>query len=347
MNTSDFDYDLPEKLIAQVPASERTASRMMVVHRDSGEIEHRHISDIGEYLMSGDLLVVNNTKVIPARIFGHKAETGGAVELLLLEPLVEGRWLVLCRASRRPKVGNVLLMANGRIKATVTEVGEVGRLEVSFESESPLLEILEEEGMTPLPPYIRRSVDDSRNESDKERYQTVYALEPGAVAAPTAGLHFSEKLLHELSEKGVKKAEVTLHVGIGTFRPVKVDKVEDHCMDEERYEIGRESAADISATREAGHRIVAVGSTSVRTLETVMAANGKIKECRGRSDIFIYPPYEFRAVDIMLTNFHLPKSTLLMMVSALAGTDLMKQAYRAAVQQKYRFFSYGDCMLIL
>jgi len=347
MNTSDFDYDLPEKLIAQVPAENRTDSRMMVVHRDSGVIEHRHISDIGEYLVAGDLLVVNNTKVIPARIFGHKAETGGAIELLLLEPLAEGRWLVLCRASRKPKVGNVLLMANGRIKATVVAVGEVGRLEVNFECESPLLEILEEEGITPLPPYIRRSPDDSRNESDKERYQTVYALEPGAVAAPTAGLHFSEKLLQELSNKGVSKAEVTLHVGIGTFRPVKVDKVSDHRMDEERYEIGSDAAASISETQKDGRRIVAVGSTSVRTLETAMVADGEIKACNGRSDIFIYPPYEFQAVDVMLTNFHLPKSTLLMMVSALAGTDLMKRAYREAVENEYRFFSYGDCMLIL
>ncbi len=347
MNTSDFYYDLPEELIAQVPAVERTASRMMVVHRDSGLLEHRHISDIGEYLTSGDLLVVNNTKVIPARIFGHKAETGGAIELLLLEPLAEGRWLVLCRSSRKPKTGNVLLMANGRINATVVAVGEEGRLEVSFECASPLLEILEEEGMTPLPPYIRRSSDDCRNESDKERYQTVYALEPGAVAAPTAGLHFSEKLLQELSNKGVGKAEVTLHVGIGTFRPVKVDKVADHRMDEERYEIGGDAAASIRETRKAGNRIVAVGSTSVRTLETAMAAGGEIKACNGRSDIFIYPPYEFKAVDVMLTNFHLPKSTLLMMVSALAGTDLMKRAYREAVDKEYRFFSYGDCMLIL
>lgn len=347
MNTSDFDYELPEELIAQEPAVERTASRMMVVHRDSGVIEHRHISDIGEYIVAGDLLVVNNTKVIPARIFGHKAETGGAIELLLLEPLAEGHWLVLCRSSRRPKVGNKLVMANDRITAEVVAVGEVGRLEVSFECDGALLKILEEEGETPLPPYIKRSSDDSRKESDKERYQTVYALEPGAVAAPTAGLHFSTELLHELATKGVNKAEVTLHVGIGTFRPVKVDLVADHRMDEERYEIGEDSAAAIRATREAGHRIVAVGSTSVRTLETVMDAHGEIKACEGRSDIFIYPPYEFQSVDIMLTNFHLPKSTLLMMVSALARTDLMKRAYAEAIRERYRFFSYGDCMLIL
>ncbi len=347
MNTSDFDYDLPEELIAQVPAVERTASRMMVVHRDSGLIEHRHISDIGEYLVAGDLLVVNNTKVIPARIFGHKEETGGAIELLLLEPLAEGRWLVLCRSSRRPKVGNRLVMANGRIIAEVVVVGEVGRLEVSFDCDGQLLEILEEEGETPLPPYIKRSADDSRKESDKERYQTVYALEPGAVAAPTAGLHFSSKLLQKLESKGVSKAEVTLHVGIGTFRPVKVDKVADHRMDEERYEIGEDAAKAIRKNSEAGHRIVAVGSTSVRTLETVMATHNEIKACEGRSDIFIYPPYKFQAVDVMLTNFHLPKSTLLMMVSALSGTDLMKKAYAEAIRERYRFFSYGDCMLIL
>ena len=347
MNTSEFDYELPQELIAQEPAEERTASRMLVVHRESGLLEHRRISDIGEYLDAGDLLVVNNTKVIPARIFGHKTATGGAIELLLLEPLADDRWLVLCRASRRPKTGTNLLLANDRISAEVLAVGEEGRLEVRFSCSEPLLDILEEEGEIPLPPYIKRETDDSRKTADRERYQTVYAQEPGAVAAPTAGLHFSSGLLQELANKGVGKAEVTLHVSIGTFRPVKVDIVTDHRMDEERYDIGCDAADSINAARNAGHRIVAVGSTSVRTLETVAAEYGEIKECSGRSDIFIYPPYEFRAVDVMLTNFHLPKSTLLMMVSALAGTDLIKRAYAEAVRERYRFFSYGDCMLIL
>lgn len=347
MNTADFDYDLPEDLIAQVPAVRRTDSRMMVIHRNNGLIEHKRISNIGDYLDRGDLLVVNNTRVIPARIFGHKSETGGAIELLLLEPLVEGRWLVLCRSSRRPKVGNILVMANDCINAEVVAVGEEGRLEVLFKCDAPLLEILEVEGVTPLPPYIKRSVGDVRSEADKERYQTVYAIQPGAVAAPTAGLHFSEKLLDELRNNGVEKAEVTLHVGIGTFRPVKVDKIIDHKMDQERFEIDQDAASLISQTREKGKRIVAVGSTSVRTLETVAGEYGKIKACSGRSEIFIYPPYKFQVVDVMLTNFHLPKSTLLMMVSALAGIALIKKAYAEAIENKYRFFSYGDCMLIL
>jgi len=347
MNTSDFDYELPEELIAQVPAPERAASRMLVVHRETGVLEHRCISDIGEYLNAGDLLVVNNTKVIPARIFGHKEETGGSIELLLLEPLGDDAWRVLCRASRRPKVGNRLLMANGHIVAEVLSIGEAGRLDVRLESDGPLLDVLEREGETPLPPYIKRTADDDRKASDRSRYQTVYASEPGAVAAPTAGLHFTPELLEALSEAGVSKAEITLHVGIGTFRPVSVDSVSDHRMDEERYEVSDTAAAAIRDTRAGGGRVVAVGSTSVRTLESVVAAHGDIVACSGRSDLFIYPPYAFKAVDAMLTNFHLPKSTLLMMVSALAGSDLIKRAYTEAVRERYRFFSYGDCMLIL
>lgn len=347
MNTSDFDYELPEELIAQAPAPERCASRMLVAHRDTGLLEHRCISDIGTYLDPGDLLVVNNTKVIPARIFGHKEETGGNIELLLLEPLGDDTWRVLCRASRRPKAGSRLLMAKGRIVAEVLSVGEAGRLDVRLESDGPLLDVLEREGETPLPPYIKRTADDDRKTSDRSRYQTVYASEPGAVAAPTAGLHFTPELLDSLAEAGVRKAEVTLHVGIGTFRPVSVESVSDHRMDEERYEVSDVAAAAIRDTRKTGSRIVAVGSTSVRTLESVMAVHGEAVACSGRSDLFIYPPYTFRAVDAMLTNFHLPKSTLLMMVSALAGIDLIKQAYAEAIREQYRFFSYGDCMLIL
>jgi S-adenosylmethionine:tRNA ribosyltransferase-isomerase len=347
MKTSDFDYDLPEELIAQEPAPQRTDSRMMVLNRSNNSIEHRHISDIGEYLHSGDLLVVNNTRVIPARIFGHKTASGGAVELLLLEPLGGERWLTLCRASRRPKVGSFLSLANGRISAEILAIGEEGRLEVSFKCNEPLLKILEEDGITPLPPYIRRDIQDARAASDKERYQTVYARTPAAVAAPNAALHYRHSLRTQLAEGGVTKAEITLHVGIGTFRPVKTDIVSEHRMDEERYEINENAATQINRTRSSGGRIVAVGSTSVRTLETVMRDHGEICACSGRSDIFIYPPYNFQAVDTMLTNFHLPKSTLLMMVSALAGRDLIMQAYTEAVRKRYRFFSYGDCMLIL
>ena len=348
MKTSDFDYILPEALIAQTPAERRESSRMLVVHRDAGAFEHRSIADIGEYLVSGDLLVVNNTKVIPARIYGQKTETGGNLEFLLLEPLSDDNtWRVLCRASRRPKIGNHFAFANGRITGEVLAVGEAGRLDVRLVCDEPLLDILEQEGETPLPPYIKRTENDFRKESDRSRYQTVYASEPGAVAAPTAGLHFSQELLSSLGARGVQKAEVTLHVGIGTFRPVSVDRVDEHRMDEERYEISESAAADIQRTRKVGGRIVAVGSTSVRTLESVASAHGSVRACRGRSDLFIYPPYEFKAVDVMLTNFHLPKSTLLMMVSALAGSDLMKRAYAEAIKERYRFFSYGDCMLIL
>ncbi len=347
MNTSDFNYDLPEALIAQEPAASRSASRMLVVHRESGTLEHCSVSEVGRFFDSGDVLVVNNTRVIPARVYGRKAETGGRVELLLLEPLSDDRWLVLCRASRRPAVGSRLMLANDRIQGEVLGVGEEGRLELRFICDSPLLEILDQEGDVPLPPYIKRVADDKRKLSDAERYQTVFASKPGAVAAPTAGLHFSPELLAELSGMGVSKAEITLHVGIGTFRPVSVDIVSDHRMDEERYEISESTALQIRAARESGHRVVGVGSTSVRTLETVMAEQGEICACSGRSGLFIYPPYRFKAVDAMLTNFHLPKSTLLMMVSALAGRELIMNAYAEAIRERYRFFSYGDCMLIL
>ncbi len=347
MRTSDFDYDLPPELIAQQPAAERTDARMLVVHRETGMLEHTRIGAIGNYLRQGDLLVVNNTKVIPARIYGTKAGTGGAVELLLLEPLADDRWLALCRASHRPTPGMRLLLANGRIQADVLQQGEAGRIEVRLQSDGPLYEVLEQEGDVPLPPYIKRTEGDARRTDDAERYQTVYASQPGAVAAPTAGLHFTPALLAQLQAAGIGKAEVTLHVGIGTFRPVSVEDVREHRMDEERYEITPEAASAIQATRAGGGRVVAVGSTSVRTLESVMHREGCIRAATGRSDLFIYPPYDFQAVDAMLTNFHLPRSTLLMMVSALAGTDLIRRAYAEAVLERYRFFSYGDCMLIL
>jgi len=347
MKTSDFDYELPPELIAQEPAPERSEARMLVVHRQSGLLEHRRVSSMGDYLHRGDVLVVNNTKVIPARIRGVKAQTGGAVELLLLEPLGDEVWLALCRASHQPKPGMILLLANGRIRGEVIRQGVAGRLEVRLAADGPLLDVLEREGEVPLPPYIRRAAGDGRRATDADRYQTVYASRPGAVAAPTAGLHFTPALLERLAEAGVGKAEVTLHVGIGTFRPVDVEEVHEHRMDEERYEISAEAAAAIHAARAGGGRVVAVGSTSVRTLETVMQRGGTLAASSGRSDLFIYPPYAFRAVEAMLTNFHLPRSTLLMMVSAFAGTGLIRRAYAEAVHERYRFFSYGDCMLIL
>jgi len=347
MRTCDFDYELPPELIAQQPAAQRTDARMLVVRRDTGALEHSRVAAIGQYLRQGDLLVVNNTKVIPARIYGIKEKTGGAVERLLLEPLGDDIWLALCRASHRPAPGTRLLLANGRIQADVLKQGDAGRIEVRLQSDGPLYEVLEQEGDVPLPPYIKRTHDDARRADDTTRYQTVYASQPGAVAAPTAGLHFTPALLAQLQAAGIGKAEVTLHVGIGTFRPVSVEDVREHRMDEERYTITPETANAIQTARTGGGRIVAVGSTSVRTLESVMHRKGQICAATGRSDLFIYPPYDFQAVDAMLTNFHLPRSTLLMMVSALAGTDLIRLAYQEAVRERYRFFSYGDCMLIL
>jgi len=347
MKTSDFDYALPPELIAQEPASIRTDARMLVVRRAAGTLEHSRVSAIGDFLCRGDLLVVNNTKVIPARIYGVKTETGGAVELLLLEPLGGEVWLALCRASHQPRPGTSLLLANGRIRGAIVRQGEAGRIEVRLTSDGPLFDILEQEGEMPLPPYIKRVAGDGRRASDAERYQTVYASQPGAVAAPTAGLHFTPALLERLAGAGIGKAEVTLHVGIGTFRPVDVEEVREHRMDEERYEIGDQAAAAIRAARGGSGRVVAVGSTSVRTLETVMQRTGVIIAGSGRCDMFIYPPYEFRAVDAMLTNFHQPRSTLLMMVSAFAGIELIRQAYAEAIRERYRFFSYGDCMLML
>lgn len=346
LRTSDFDYELPEELIAQAPAERRTDARMLVVHRETGELEHACIKDIGKFLKAPDVLVVNNTRVIRARIYGNKVPSGGAIELLLLEPTSDDAWLALCKASRQPRVGGKLSLADGRIQAEVLRVGEAGRIEIRVQSPKPLLELLEEVGDVPLPPYIHRSRSEG-NQQDRDRYQTVYASTPGAVAAPTAGLHFTPGLLAELDSMGIQKAEITLHVGIGTFRPVSVDSVDDHKMDSERYEVSTEAADVINRARAAGGRVLAVGSTSVRTLETVCDQSGAIQAGSGRSDIFIYPPYACKTVDAMLTNFHLPKSTLIMMVSALAGRALILRAYHEAVQNRYRFYSYGDCMLIL
>lgn len=344
MKTDLFNYDLPPELIAQHPPERRELARMMVLHRDSGQIEHRAITDIVDYLRAPDVLVLNNTKVIPARIFGHKTASGGKVELLLLEQTAPAEWKVLMKTSRRPKIGDELVLCSGKARARMICDGEQGEAVLKIESEQPLMEILDEEGVPPLPPYIaRKEQTRAQIEADKQRYQTVYASEPGAAAAPTAGLHFTPQLLSNLKDNGINSAELTLHVGLGTFRPVSAELITDHEMHHERYAVSTKAAETISTARQAGGRIVAVGSTSVRTLESV----DPVQAAEGATNIFIYPPYEFKNVDVILTNFHLPKSTLLMMMSAFAGRELMLEAYATAVQEKYRFFSYGDCMLIL
>jgi S-adenosylmethionine:tRNA ribosyltransferase-isomerase len=344
MKTDLFNYDLPPELIAQHPPERRELARMMVLHRQTGRIEHRRIPDIVDYLHAPDVLVLNNTKVIPARVYGHKVSSGGKIELLLLEEQAPGKWNVLMKASRRPKVGDELLLCSGKARARMLSDGEQGEAVLRIESDRPLMEILDEEGVPPLPPYIERKKQTPEQiETDKQRYQTVYASALGAAAAPTAGLHFTPELLDRLKSNGINSAELTLHVGLGTFRPVSAENITDHEMHHERYAVSSRAAETINIARQSAGRIVAVGSTSVRTLESVVP----IREAEGSTDIFIYPPYEFRNVDGILTNFHLPKSTLLMMMSAFAGRERMLEAYKTAVAEKYRFFSYGDCMLIL
>lgn len=345
MKTALFDYTLPPELIAQEPCRERDQARMMVFYRETGRIEHRNVCDLPEYLRHGDLLVLNNTRVLHARLFARKAATGGKVELLLLEDVGGGSWDVLLRASRRPVPGDRLELFDGQASAVLEQDGELGRARIRVESSRPFHELVEAFGIPPLPPYIKRAPEGAAE--DRERYQTVYAEQSGAVAAPTAGLHFTPELFSRLQQQGVDRTFVTLHVGIGTFRPVSAEELEDHRMEEERYEVTEETAERVNRCRREGGRIVAVGSTSVRTLETCAGEDGLLHPGKGRSGIFIHPPYRFRAVDVMLTNFHLPNSTLLMMISALAGREKILEAYRVAVEERYRFFSYGDCMLIL
>jgi S-adenosylmethionine:tRNA ribosyltransferase-isomerase len=358
MQTSDFDYDLPQELIAQEPPAERGASRMLVLHRADGRLEHRRVADLPEYLTAADLLVLNDTRVFPARLQGVWADTGGALELLLLEPLAvpDGTsgtsetacWSCLSGSGRRIRSGQKAVFAGGQIEAEILERTGEGVCTALFRSSRPLMELLENHGLTPVPPYIRRDGDARQSRLDRERYQTIYARETGAVAAPTAGLHFSEALFAALDAQGVRRAAVTLHVGPGTFKPVKAEMVEQHRMDPERYAVPEATAVAVAACRARGGRVVAIGSTTVRTLETVACANGgRVVAASGASSIFIYPPYRFLATDAMLTNFHLPQSTLVMMVSALAGRERIMAAYREAVRERYRFFSYGDCMLIV
>jgi S-adenosylmethionine:tRNA ribosyltransferase-isomerase len=352
VKTTDFDYDLPAELIAQEPLSERGASRMMVVNRAQGSFTHHLVSDLPRFLSAGDLLVVNNTRVFPARVFGTKCRTGGRVELLLVEKREgddrDGVWDAFLKSSGSPSEGEMLDLAGGQIQGEIIKKPEAGRAVVRLRSRGAVFDVLEEAGVPPLPPYIRRSgVLDSRVPADRARYQTVYASRVGAVAAPTAGLHLTEALLDQLRAKGVLRAEITLHVGPGTFKPVKADEPAAHVMEAERYEVRQEVADAVAHARAAGGRIVAVGSTTVRTLESVAVEAGGVRAGEGRSRLFIYPPYAFRVVDAMLTNFHLPRSSLIMMVSALAGRDLVLEAYREAVREHYRFYSYGDCMLIM
>jgi len=358
MLTRDFDYELPPELIAQEPPAERGTSRMMVLHRDDGRLEHRHIADLPEYLRSGDLLILNDTRVFPARVQGVWNDTKGALELLLLDPqpLPQGAagarelafWSCITGSGRPIRPGQKALFAEGRLEAEMVSRRENGSWNVLFRSEEPLMSLLDRYGLTPVPPYIHRHGDERQARLDRERYQTIYARETGAVAAPTAGLHFTGAIFDALEAKGVRRATVTLHVGPGTFKPVKTDTVEAHRMDSERYAVPQKTVDEIAACRARGGRVVAVGSTSVRTLESVAAAHGgQVVETSGSSTIFIYPPYRFQVTDVMLTNFHLPQSTLIMMVSALAGRERILAAYREAVRERYRFFSYGDCMLIV
>ncbi len=354
MRVNLFDYDLPTQLIAQQPLAERSASRMLVLHRDSGATEHRRFIDLPEYLRTGDCLVINQTQVIPARLLGRRS-TGGQVELLLLEPLGNGRWEVLARPAGRLGVGERIDFS-GEIIATIEEKLVQGRGVVSLEYSGELMTALTRVGLTPVPPYIHREQEppseaspqqQAQEAADRARYQTVYAREPGAVAAPTAGLHFDEDMLEGLAACDVEIARITLHVNAGTFRPVRVENIEEHNMEAERYQVTAEAAQAINACRAEGGRIVAVGTTVVRTLETLANDSGQIAAGSGETNLFIYPGYQFRAVDMLLTNFHLPRSTLLMLVSAFAGREQVLAAYQEAVARRYRFYSYGDCMLII
>ena len=340
MELKEFYYDLPEELIAQVPIKKRDESRLMVLDRKKQTIEHKVFKDILDYLQPGDCLVRNNTKVIPARIYGKK-ETGANVEFLLLNNIEGDIWESIVRPGNKLHVGTKVTFGDGKLNAEILEVMEGGTRKVKFTYNGIFNEILDEIGMMPLPPYIHEEL------KEKDRYQTVYAKYQGSAAAPTAGLHFTEELLEKIREKGVEIANVTLHVGIGTFRPVKVEKIEEHHMHSEHYYIKQEDVDKINNARKNGGRIISVGTTSCRVLESIADENGFVQETEGDTSIFIYPGYKFKCIDGLITNFHLPESTLLMLVSALAGKDYIMKAYNEAVKEKYRFFSFGDAMLIL
>ena len=344
MKTSDFYYDLPKELIAQDPLEDRSSSRLLVLHRKSGRVEHRVFTDIVEYLKPGDCLVRNNTKVIPARLYGTRVDTGATIELLLLKRMENDVWETLVKPGKKARQGVVISFGDGILTGEIIDVKEDGNRLIQFRYEGIFEEILDQLGQMPLPPYITHTL------KDKNRYQPVYAKYEGSAAAPTAGLHFTEELFQKLEEKGVLVANVTLHVGLGTFRPVKVDDVSKHHMHTEFYQVTKEEADRINKAKQAGGRIVCVGTTSCRTIESVESCAlkyGKIKECSGDTDIFIYPGYSFKMMDVLITNFHLPESTLLMLVSALAGKEQVMRVYEEAVRERYRFFSFGDAMIIL
>ena len=341
MKRQDFYYDLPKELIAQHPVEPRDHSRMLVLDRAKQNLTDRHFYDIIDYLRPGDCLVLNDSRVLPARLYGHRKETGAAVELLLLNPKGADTWEVLAGPGRKAKPGDVLTFGDGLLEAEVLEIINEGNRLVRFRYEGNFYTLLEQTGQMPLPHYITERLE------DKERYQTVYSREPGSAAAPTAGLHFTPELLQKLRDKGVDIAFVTLHVGLGTFRPVKVDDITDHKMHAEHYELTPEAADKINRARAGGGRVIAVGTTSCRTLESIGLQDGRVMPGEGWTDIFIYPGYTFQVLDGLLTNFHLPESTLIMLVSAFAGYDYTMQAYSHAVKEKYRFFSFGDAMLIL
>lgn len=343
MKVDTFDFDLPVELIAQVPLENRTSSRLMILDKETGEIKHETFSQLTNYLKKGDCLVLNDTKVLPARLFGEKVDTGGKVEVLLLKQL-EGepdRWETLIKPAKRIKVGHQISFGNGQLTAICTGIGEHGGRTLKFQYDGIFYEVLDKLGKMPLPPYIKEQLE------DQDRYQTVFARERGSAAAPTAGLHFTEELLQQLKESGIYIAFITLHVGLGTFRPVSVDNVHDHEMHAEYYNMSEETATLLNQVREQGGRIISVGTTSTRTLETIAQQHGgKFAPASGWTNIFIYPGYTFQAIDGMMTNFHLPKSTLIMLISAFAGRENVLHAYRIAVKERYRFFSFGDTMFI-
>ncbi|MDU5559366.1 tRNA preQ1(34) S-adenosylmethionine ribosyltransferase-isomerase QueA [Anaerococcus vaginalis] len=339
MRTEDFDYNLPEELIAQHPADKRDFSRLMVVDRKTGKREDKHFYDIIDYLNEGDLLVMNDTRVIPARLFGHREGKEEKIEVFLLENIEDDKWEVLVKPGKKMKIGTKCIFSD-ELSLEVIDIKEDGNRIVEFFYNGIFQEILDRLGNMPLPPYIKEKL------KDKERYQTVYSKNPGSVAAPTAGLHFTKELLKKIEEKGVKLAYITLNVGLGTFRPVKVDDVKNHKMHSEFYQISKETADLINETKKNNKRIISTGTTTTRTLESVYKKNGKIKEDSGWTDIFIYPGFEFNVIDCQITNFHLPKSTLIMLVSALASKEIILDAYKDAVDKKYRFFSFGDAMFL-
>lgn len=340
MKTDDFDFELPEELIAQTPIEHRDESRMLVLDKKTGNIEHKHFSDIIDYLEKGDTLVLNDTKVMPARLYGVKEDTDAHVEVLMLKDLGDNNWECLTKPAKRIKEGTVISFGEGLLKAKCTEIKEEGIRVFKLIYNGILYEILDKLGEMPLPPYIHEKLE------DKDRYQTVYAKVVGSAAAPTAGLHFTKELLKKIEEKGINIEYITLHVGLGTFRPVNVEDVTKHKMHSEFYQMSKETAEVLNKAKQEGRRIISVGTTSTRTLETIMNLYGEFRECSGWTDIFIYPGYEFKAINALITNFHLPKSTLVMLVSALASKEYIMKAYNEAIKERYRFFSFGDSMFI-